>query len=136
MAADDGGTAFSRRLRRNHRRRTRGELHSYHRTVRMSNVIATSSPAALIPRSKYGAIEAAVVRACDARDGVKDGVASEPKAYAFDPTALQCAGTETDSCLTVSQVTSMKRLYAGLQTTKGALVYPGFVPGGESGTAG
>jgi tannase/feruloyl esterase len=102
----------------------------------VSNVIATSSPAAFIPRAKYAAIEAAVVTACDARDGVKDGIVSEPKACAFDPTVLRCTGTETDACLTVSQIASMKKLYAGLQTPKGAPVYPGFVPGGESGPAG
>ena len=102
----------------------------------VSNVVATSNAAAFIPRSKYAAIETAVVAACDARDGVKDGIVSEPKTCAFDPNALRCTAAETDACLTAPQVATVKKLYDGLRTSKGQLLYPGFVPGGESGAAG
>jgi len=102
----------------------------------VSNVVATSNAAAFIPRSKYAAIETAVVAACDARDGVKDGIVSEPKTCAFDPSALRCTAAETDACLTAPQVATVKKLYDGLRTSKGQLLYPGFVPGGESGAAG
>ena len=101
-----------------------------------SNVVATSDRAAFVPSSKYDAIEAAVVTACDASDGVKDGVVSEPAACKFDPAVLRCRDAESDSCLTASQVATVKKLYDGLRTIKGQTIFPGFVPGGESGPGG
>src|SRR5262249_8723988 len=40
------------------------------------------------------------------------------------------------SCLTAPQIGTVKQLYGGLRTSKGQQLYPGFVPGGESGPGG
>src|SRR5690348_3330611 len=45
-------------------------------------------PAAYIPAAKLPAIEAAVLAACDALDGVKDGVLEDPAKCHFDPSQL------------------------------------------------
>src|SRR6266849_1282775 len=46
--------------------------------------------ASYIPPSKYPVIHNAVLEACDALDGVKDGVLEDPTRCKFDPKVLQC----------------------------------------------
>lgn len=89
-----------------------------------------------IPATKLPAIQAAALAACDALDGVKDGVIEDPSRCRFDPSALQCDGAETDQCLTAPQVIALKKLYAGGRTSGGRQVFPGYAPGGEAETGG
>ena len=100
------------------------------------SLATTLDPASYIPPGKFAVIEAAAVAACDARDGVKDGIIDEPNACAFDPSRLQCKGPESDACLTSPQIAAIKKIRSGPRTTKGEQLYPGFEPGGESGWAG
>jgi hypothetical protein len=93
-------------------------------------------PASYIPASKYPAIEAAAVAACDARDGVKDGVIDDPTKCDFKPAALLCKGPESAACLTQPQITALEKIYAGPRNKEGQQVHPGFLPGGESGPGG
>ena len=93
-------------------------------------------PASYIPASKYPAVEAAVVAACDARDGVKDGVIDDPTKCDFKPATLLCNGAESATCLTQPQVTALEKIYAGPRDSKGEQIYPGFLPGGQSGLGG
>lgn len=54
----------------------------------------------------------AILGSCDAADGVADGLASAvPGACNFDPAALQCAGTKTDSCLTAAQLGALNDVF-------------------------
>lgn len=85
-----------------------------------------------IPSQKLPAIEAAALKACDALDGVKDGVIENPSRCHFDASSLDCRGTETDACLTAAQVTALTKLYAGGRTATGKQVFPGYEPGGEA----
>ena len=41
-----------------------------------------------------------LLKACDALDGVRDGMIFNSKGCGFDPQVLQCKGAKTDSCLT------------------------------------
>ena len=41
-----------------------------------------------------------VLQACDAKDGLKDGMIFNSRACEFDPSTLVCSGSKTDSCLT------------------------------------
>jgi|RhiMethySRZTD1v2_1073278.scaffolds.fasta_scaffold01724_12 tannase/feruloyl esterase len=75
----------------------------------------------------------AVVAACDQRDGVKDGIVSEPRACRFDPAVLACQAGDSPDCLTAPQVENAKSAWASVKTKDGALVYPGRSPGFESG---
>jgi Tannase and feruloyl esterase len=101
------------------------------------NLQATlNDPASYIPASKMKAIEAAALAACDARDGVTDGVIDDPTKCSFDPSVLLCKGAESDACLTEKQIVALKKIYAGPRTSKGEQIIPGFVPGGETGPGG
>jgi feruloyl esterase len=86
-----------------------------------------------IPPKKLPAIQEAALAACDALDGVKDGVIEDPARCHFDPAVLECHGAETDSCLTTMQVTALKKLYAGGCFAGGKALFPGYAPGGEAG---
>ncbi len=93
-------------------------------------------PASYIPAKKLKAIEAAGLAACDARDGVADGVLDDPTKCGFDPAVLLCKGAETDDCLTDKQVAALKNIYAGPRNSKGQHIIPGFTPGAETGPGG
>jgi feruloyl esterase len=92
-----------------------------------------SDPASYIPPAKLPAIEAAALAACDAKDGVKDGVIENPGRCKFDPAVLLCKGEESgNSCLTEPQLTALKKIYSAPTTSKGQQLMPGYSPGGEA----
>ena len=93
-------------------------------------------PASYIPAAKIPAVSAAVLKACDAQDGVTDGLINNPQECRFDPAAMLCKEADSNSCLTTAQVAALKKLYAGPTNSKGEKIFPGRVPGGEEGTGG
>jgi Tannase and feruloyl esterase len=92
--------------------------------------------ASYFPPEKVAAIESAAVAACDAQDGVKDGVIDDPSRCHFDPSVLLCKGAESNDCLTAPQVAALKKIYGGPQNSKGKQVFPGYSAGGEGGGGG
>ena len=90
-------------------------------------------PASAVPAAKLAALNKAVMDACDARDGIKDGLINDPRACRFDVSTLLCKGGDTDNCLTAPQLESVKRAYAPAKTRSGDLVFPGKEPGSETG---
>jgi feruloyl esterase len=92
--------------------------------------------ASYISAAKLPAIQNAALAACDAQDGVKDGVIEDPPHCHFDTAVLLCRGSETDACLTQPQLEVLNKLYAGARTTAGEQVFPGYSPGGEAEPAG
>jgi len=97
--------------------------------------VTMADPAGYIPPSKLPAIEAAALAACDANDGVKDGVIDSPDRCGFKPATMLCKEGDSDSCLTQLQVKAMETLLGGLRGPKG-LVFPGYVVGGMTGSGG
>ena len=95
-----------------------------------------SDPASYISGTKIPAISAAVLAACDAQDGVRDGIINDPPRCRFDPSALLCKDVESRDCLTASQVATLKAVYAGTRNAAGTLVLPGLMPGAEGGAGG
>jgi hypothetical protein len=92
--------------------------------------------ASYIPAAKVPAIAKAVNAACDAKDGVTDGVLNDPRQCHFEPESLLCKETDSNSCLTQPQVTALQKLYSGAHDSKGKLIFPGFLPGAEDGGGG
>jgi feruloyl esterase len=74
----------------------------------------------------------AVLARCDGLDGVVDGLLDDPRRCDFDPASLSCSGAEESDCLTPTQVTALRKIYAGPSTSSGERLYPGFLPGGEA----
>jgi feruloyl esterase len=86
-----------------------------------------------IPRDKYPAIHKAVIAACDAKDGIADGVLENPASCRFDPQALQCKVQPDGECLTPAQIESARMMYTGATNARGAQLFPGLAPGSELG---
>jgi feruloyl esterase len=86
-----------------------------------------------IPAAKLPAIQAAAFSACDTLDGLKDGLITDPRKCKYDPSVLLCKGDDSPSCLTAKQIESLQKIYAPLDDPTGKRIYPGHVPGAESG---
>jgi feruloyl esterase len=92
------------------------------------------TPSAFIPPSKYPLIHGAALRACDATDGLEDGLISDPTHCHFDPIVLKCKGGDAPECLTDEQVEAARKIYSPVVNprTKKA-IFPGLQPGSEPG---
>lgn len=97
------------------------------------NYMATHrEPAAYLPPDKLELLHHAVVTACDLQDGLQDGLIGDPFACTFDPAALLCKSGETGRCLSVAQVETVRRVYAGpIDPATGTHLYPGAPKGSE-----
>ena len=83
---------------------------------------------------KLAALNKAVMEACDASDGVKDGLLNDPRKCNFDPGKLSCkAGENKDDCLTPAELESVKLVLSPAKKNNGELIFPGKEPGGETG---
>jgi feruloyl esterase len=78
-------------------------------------------------------INRAVVAQCDAREGVADGVVSNPLQCNFKVASLQCRlGSAPKSCLTGEQVAAAEKIYGGPKDARtGKAIYPGYPFGTE-----
>lgn len=63
--------------------------------------------------------------ACDAADGVADGMVHNINACRFDPAVLRCTGAKTDACLSGAQVDALQAVFAGPRNSAGAALYAG-----------
>lgn len=77
-------------------------------------------------------IQKAVLASCDAKDGVADGILTDPRACTWDPGELACSGTASESCLTAPQVETVRRVYEGVKTKDGQVAAMPLMRGGES----
>ena len=90
--------------------------------------------ASFLPPGKFIALHNSVIAACDAKDGVKDGVLEDPTTCGFDPKELECKGEDGPFCLTSAQVETARAIYSPVlnSRTKQA-IFPGFERGSETG---
>ena len=99
--------------------------------------------ASFLTPGNYRVLHDAVMAACDALDGVKDGVLEDPTRCKFDPKVVQCregdkAGDKADgtTCLTAAQVEAARKIYAGPKSARtGQQVFSPLFPGSELGWA-
>jgi feruloyl esterase len=93
-------------------------------------------PASYIPASKYALVHRAVVDACDASDGLKDGLIEDPTRCHFDPKVLLCKGADDASCLTAPQVEAARKIYTPATNPRtGQQLFPSLPLGTELGWA-
>ena len=69
----------------------------------------------------------ALMKRCDAKDGVADGMISDPMGCDFDPAALACKSGQSDGCIAPEKVAAIKKAFAGPKNSYGTQVYPGFL---------
>jgi feruloyl esterase len=85
-----------------------------------------------IPPAKLPMIAKAVLNECDDRDGVIDGLISDPRRCRFDPGTISCpAAVDRSDCLTPPQVESLRKFYGGPRNSAGEQLFPGWEPGVE-----
>ena len=80
--------------------------------------LATSFTAA-----ELSAVGDAILKACDAKDGLVDGIVASPEACRFDPQTL---GPQGSGFLSASQVTALKNVFGGARDSKGRALYAGW----------
>ncbi len=75
--------------------------------------------AASLPVAKVALLAGAVLAECDAKDGLMDGLISDPRRCRFDPKTLQCPAGDAPTCLTAGQVEAARRVYHGATSSSG-----------------
>jgi len=108
---------------------------AWHWTNQMTNAIwntqaAYKDPSAITEES-VAILHKAVMDKCDALDGVKDGVISDPRRCDFDPKTIECKAGQTEQCLTPVQVDAAERIYNGSHRSDGSRIFQGYARGSE-----
>ncbi len=91
-----------------------------------------------IPPAKIKLVHDAVLAACDAADGLADGIVSDPVGCRsrFNVAALRCTGAVADNCLSQAQVRAVQTLHSpldfGMELAHGVRQYPARGPSGEN----
>jgi len=71
-------------------------------------------------------VMSSLLKRCDAKDGIADGMIFDRRGCDFDPEQLVCKGAKTPACLTAAQAGALKKGFAGPKDSRGVQVYPGF----------
>jgi len=69
----------------------------------------------------------ALMKQCDARDGVADGMIFDPLGCDFDPAVLACKSGQGKECIATEKVAAIKKAFSGPKNAYGTQVYPGFL---------
>jgi hypothetical protein len=85
----------------------------------------------ILQKQKVALVRDKVYEACDAKDGLKDGLIDDPRACDFKPASLRCRAGDGADCLTAAEVGVLEKWYAGARDSKGRQLYPGGVPLGS-----
>lgn len=102
-----------------------------------SNLKVLTAPGAALSTAKLNLVSGRVLAACAGRDGgaPTDGFLTDPRRCNFDPETLpKCAdGTDTDSCLTPTQLSALKATWNGpVNPRTGERIFSGLPIGTEN----
>ncbi|PNS18522.1 hypothetical protein CAC42_5061 [Sphaceloma murrayae] len=86
-----------------------------------------------IPPPLFTVVEREIQRQCDAQDGLRDNIISDPRGCNVFLEALLCPAnaTNTTTCLTVPQLETLTDIYTDYIDTNQTLVFPRLEPGSE-----
>ena len=109
----------------------------YSLLVQSSSVVRDQifkAPGAALPPEQITLVHEAVLSACDARDGLTDGVITDPRRCDWEPKSLQCKErVAASSCLTPPQVDALDKAYRTVRTRSGVVGNYGLTRGSEAG---
>lgn len=111
---------------------------SFARNVRAAYPTQAYFTKPLVTQANLDLLSSRVLDACDAIDGVKDGVLSDPRDCKFKLSSLpSCPNDKAGaSCLTRAQRHAIETIYSPLTDAEGTVIYPGQPLGGENLRAG
>ncbi|KAL8283907.1 hypothetical protein RQP46_005339 [Phenoliferia psychrophenolica] len=107
-------------------------------TYRINALVNTINSTGHLGPTDYAAIGKLVMSQCDALDGLKDGIITNPRKCKPDLSPLSCsvASANQSSCLTPAKLDTMYKIYANwTESTTGKWLFPGFEPGAEASPA-
>ena len=94
-----------------------------------ANLDAGDKP--ILSADKLPAIHKAVLAACDANDGLADGVLQDPRSCRWQPSQMVCKSGATAGCLTEAEAVVVQKIYDGPRNSKGERLYFGQARGSE-----
>lgn len=102
------------------------------RAVQVAQVLGQHESARLLAPQRQ-LLHRAAVQACDALDGVKDGLLADPKRCTFDPGTLQCTASNANGCLTSAQIETARLIYSDARNPQSKRDITGLARGSELG---
>ena len=95
-----------------------------------------SKPENWLSPEKIALYARAETAACDALDGLEDGIIGNVEACNYVPTDLLCTGADNGACLTAGQIESIRLIYSAHDTpvtlSRGVRGYPRYGRGGAA----
>jgi feruloyl esterase len=95
-----------------------------------------ASSDAYLPQAKVELLSKATLDMCDASDGLKDGLISDPRTCTFKPEMLRCKSGDAPTCLSAKQLDVVNQIYGGVKLSSGDTYAYGFPAGHEGGATG
>lgn len=100
--------------------------------VRIATALESNEGARLLAAERQ-LLHTAVIQACDAADGLKDGLIADPKRCTFDPAVLQCKSASQTGCLSAPRVQTARLLYSSAVNPSTGRETAGLARGSELG---
>jgi feruloyl esterase len=100
--------------------------------TRVAKALESRAAARLLEPQRKRLHDAALA-ACDAADGLKDGLIADPQRCTFDPAVTRCAGSESDGCLSDAQVETARLIYSSAVNGRSGRQAAGLMAGSELG---
>lgn len=100
-------------------------------SVRMMyfSLLQKQQPRGALSDADWSLYETRATAACDAGDGVLDGIIGSPMGCDFRPAALLCKPGLTSDCLTAPKVAMMEAIVAPMKDERGRAMDSGLLPG-------
>lgn len=91
-----------------------------------------AQPGAAFTMPQLQMVQDAAIAACDANDGLADGLINAPDTCTWQPRTLQCQPGESEGCLSPQQVDALTALYNGRRAADGSWMMHPMRRGGEA----